>query len=212
MKVIQTILYSFRRCPYAMRARMALVYARVDYQHREILLKHKPQSMLDYSPKGTVPVLVVNNKVLGESLDVMLWALEQSDTDDWLLNNKEALQQDMHNLIDMCDEKFKSQLDCYKYSDRHELTERQYRDRTLWFLEELNNRLKRHQYLITDMACLADFSIFPFIRQYAFVNKKWFDNNEYSHLQNWLEKHLKSELFQAIMYKHELWQEGKLDN
>lgn len=199
------IFYSFRRCPYAMRARMALAYAKIEVDHREILLKDKPQSMLDYSPKGTVPVLVVDGLIIDESLDVMNWALVQNDPENCLLKDDENRHNKMMELIQICDTKFKPQLDCYKYSDRHELSEEQYRDKTLWFLELLNNQLCRYGNLITEKPTLADMAIFPFIRQFAFVNKKWFDNTHYTHLQYWLENNIKSMLFKSIMQKHPLW-------
>jgi len=203
------IFYSFRRCPYAMRARMALAYAEIDYEHREISLKNKPQSMLGFSPKGTVPVLIIDEKVIEESLDVMKWALVQKDDDNWLLQDDEIFQMDMQKLIILCDKQFKTQLDCYKYSDRHELSEVEYRDQTLWFLEELENRLLKNKFLISDCISLADVAIFPFIRQYAFVNKLWFDETEYHNLKNWLQNNLQSGLFTCVMHKHQLWQDNE---
>ncbi len=195
----KAILYSFRRCPYAIRARLALSYANIDYEHREILLKDKPQSMLDYSVKGTVPILITDNKVIDESLQVMLWALKYSDADGWLNNDKQF------ELIEMCDNKFKAQLDCYKYSDRHVLTEIEYRDQALWFLQLLEHKLSKHQFLFGDKLSMADMAIFPFIRQFAFVQKQWFDDSEYVQLQSWLQDHLQSHLFVGIMKKHKLW-------
>ena len=205
MNTPQIILYSFRRCPYAMRARMALSYADINVQHREILLKDKPQSMLNYSAKGTVPVLIVDNTVIDESLDVMLWALEQGDSDNWLMNNNQSLQSEMFDLIQACDDRFKPILDYYKYSDRHPMSEIEYRDQSLWFLQQLDDQLKQRKNLMHDVVSLADIAVFPFIRQYAFVNKNWFDNNGYVYLQNWLEKWLKTELFLSVMQKHALW-------
>ena len=202
------ILYSFRRCPYAMRARMALKYAEIKLEHREILLKNKPESMLKFSAKATVPVLIVDKHVIDESLDVMHWALAQQDKVNWLLNDNHTLQSEMFKLIQCCDEEFKGLLDCYKYSDRHPLTEIEYRDNSLWFLELLDNRLKAHSYLINNQVSMADIAIFPFIRQYAFVNKNWFDNTKYKNLQNWLETWLKSDLFLSIMQKYSLWEDN----
>lgn len=180
---------------------MALVYANIKHEHREILLKDKPQSMLVYSPKGTVPVLIVDDKVIDESLDVMLWALEQSDRDRWLDG------EDQFELIELCDGKFKAQLDCYKYSDRHALSEVEYRDQALWFLQLLDDKLRDKKFLFSEQNSLADIAVFPFIRQFAFVNKPWFDNASYKCLQKWLTFHLNSDLFQRIMIKHDTWQE-----
>jgi len=129
---------------------MALAYANINYEHREILLKSKPQSMLGFSPKGTVPVLVFGDNVIDESLEIMYWVLAQRDNDNWLMFNNDPLQNDMQQLIQLCDKKFKTQLDFYKYSDRYELTRKQYRDQSLWFLMELNNRLTHQQFLISD--------------------------------------------------------------
>ena len=180
---------------------MALAYSQIEHEHREILLKGKPQSMLNYSSKATVPVLVIEDEVMDESLDIMLWALAQNDTDRWLKAN------DQLELINMCDEKFKPQLDRYKYSERYDESEEHYRNKTLWFLNMLNVRLAQQKFLISDHISLADIAIFPFIRQYAFVNKKWFDSNDYLYLQRWLAKHLQSELFMKIMQKHQLWKD-----
>lgn len=199
------ILYSFRRCPYAMRARLALAYANIKLQHREILLKDKPQSTLQYSPKGTVPILVVGDAVIDESLAIMYWALAHNDPDNWLLKGDGILQKKMMELITQCDEKFKPQLDQYKYSDRHELSEAAYRNQSEWFLELLNNKLSKHSHLLGRSISMVDIAIFPFIRQYAFVNKKWFDHSQYSHLKKWLENNIQSKLFQSIMRKHPLW-------
>jgi glutathione S-transferase len=201
----QQILYSFRRCPYAMRARMALSYAQINYQHREILLKDKPASMLAFSAKGTVPVLIVNDEVIDESLSIMHWSLKQNDTDNWFYNTDNKTQVIINELIDTCDNRFKKQLDLYKYSERYEHSEVHYRDESIWFLEELNQRLSDNKYLISDDISLADMAIFPFIRQYAFVNKKWFDETPYKHLQKWLDYHISSEIFISIMKKHPLW-------
>ena len=190
-----------------MRARMALAYAKINYQHREILLKNKPQSMLNYSAKGTVPVLIEKATVIDESLDVMRWALSHNDMDNWLLKDKANRQDEMFELIRICDEKFKQQLDRYKYSDRYPLTEIEYRDQSQWFLKLLNERLSHHQFLISNQMCMADIAIFPFIRQYAYVNKKWFDNTSYTYLNKWLDYWLNSKLFLSIMQKHSLWED-----
>ena len=204
---MSSILYSFRRCPYAMRARMALMYSQINIEHREILLKDKPVSMLQYSVKGTVPVLVVADKVIDESLDVMYWALNQNDPENWLLNGDD-LQQEMLKLIHISDTEFKPLLDKYKYSDRYELNEEQYREDAEWFLSMLEQKLRDHDQLINNYISLADVAVFPFVRQFAFVNKQWFDNNKYTSLQNWLDRHLKSTLFQSIMQKHVLWRDN----
>ncbi len=199
MKQIKPILYSFRRCPYAMRARMALVYAGVDFELRDILLKNKPKSMLHYSPKGTVPVLVLAYKVIDESLDIMIWALQQQDKDGW------DEQESQFDLIQLCDEKFKVQLDRYKYSDRYDKSEEFYRSECMWFLELLNQQIGKKSNLFSDRISLADIAIFPFIRQFAYVNKPFFYAMELPALLKWLERQLQSDLFQTIMKKNPIW-------
>ena len=199
---MKPILYSFRRCPYAMRARFALIYAGIQLEHREILLKNKPQAMLDVSPKGTVPVLVLEDvQVIDESLDIMLWALEQHDPDDWLSHKEQALA-----LIDINDNTFKQWLDKYKYADRFpEYSQNDYRSQAELFLQKLEQQLCQFTFLCGEQPILADFAIFPFIRQFAFVDKAWFDKAPYPKLQTWLNTHLESSLFEKVMYKHPVW-------
>ena len=163
--------------------------------------------MLNYSAKGTAPVLIEKATVIDESSDVMRWALSHNDMDNWLLKDKANRQDEMFELIRICDEKFKQQLDRYKYSDRYPLTEIEYRDQSQWFLKLLNERLSHHQFLISNQMCMADIAIFPFIRQYAYVNKKWFDNTSYTYLNKWLDYWLNSKLFLSIMQKHSLWED-----
>lgn len=199
------ILYSFRRCPYAIRARMALAYAGIQCELRELLLKDKPQDMLKHSPKGTVPVLITKEgDVVDESLDVMLWALKQHDPDDWFKNSSQCL-----SLIHTHDTDFKPLLDCYKYADRHpELSLEEHQANTLPFVSMLNDILSSQQFLIDDQISLADTSLFPFIRQYAHVNKSWFEQLPMAHLQAWLNYMLNSSLFQKVMLKYKLYNDG----
>jgi glutathione S-transferase len=186
---------------------MALSYAGITCQHREIFLKDKPISMLEFSAKGTVPVFITDDEVIDESLAIMHWALKQKDPDNLFYNTDNKTQVLIKELIRTCDEQFKKQLDLYKYSERHAYSEIHYRDESLWFLEDLNKLLSRTNNLVSDHISLADIAIFPFIRQYAFVNKKWFDETPFEHLQRWLDYHLSSELFTNIMQKHPLWVE-----
>lgn len=184
---------------------MALAYAGIELELREILLRDKPQDMLNHSPKGTVPVLITaDGQVIDESLDVMLWAVEQNDTDKWLKQLDNSLE-----LIQINDQQFKPLLDRYKYADRHpELTEEQHRTLTVPFIEALNQRLQQQEHLIGANISLADVAIFPFIRQYAFVNKNWFDQQPYSRLQQWLDNLLTSYLFKQVMPKYKLYNDG----
>nr|WP_062268227.1 glutathione S-transferase [Endozoicomonas arenosclerae] len=202
------ILYSFRRCPYAMRARLALTYSGSELEHREILLKNKPQAMLEASPKGTVPVLVLpEGKVIDESLDIMLWALAVNDPQNWLPESSEDKSAIMA-LIKKNDFEFKSQLDRYKYADRHpEHPMEYYRSQGELFLEQLDSLLSNQDYLMGDKLTLADMAIAPFIRQFAHVDRDWFYSTRYENLQQWLKAFLESKLFIQIMIKHPVWLE-----
>lgn len=200
------ILYSFRRCPYAIRARMALHYSGIQVELREVLLKDKPPSMLAASSKGTVPVLIFpDGRVLDESLDVMRWALEQNDSDHWWLKEFEA---EMNELIQWNDGEFKQHLDHYKYFERYpEHSMEFYRAQAEEFLIALEQRLSVGKYLLGKNISLADIAIFPFIRQFAFADKGWFDSSPYPKLQNWLAGLLESNLFLSVMEKYPVWQE-----
>lgn len=201
------ILYSFRRCPYAMRARLALAYAlpAQSLELREVVLKDKPAELLAISPKATVPVLQLENQVVDESLDIMLWALEQKSDQSWL-PNETAIRQEIFALIKENDGKFKWALDRYKYSDRYEESQSHYRELGEVFLKKLDQRLTHGPYLMGESMSLLDAAIFPFIRQFAHVDKKWFDQCSYADLRSWLNLHLESDLFQSIMTKYSKWQ------
>lgn len=193
------VLYSYRRCPYAMRARMALKYAGVEIEIREIALKDKPKSMLALSPKGTVPVLVLtDSRVLEQSLDIMQWALQQHDTDGWL----DADSQLMTELITENDGSFKQALDKYKYAIRFpEQPPERYRSHGELFLQKLEIRLNQNKYLLKDSISQADIAIFPFIRQFSGVDAAWFDTAPYPKLKTWLNELIESALFVSIMEK-----------
>ena len=179
------VLYSFRRCPYAIRARMAICYASITVELREVSLANKPQQMLGLSAKGTVPVLQLPSKVLDESLDIMHWALKQSDTNGWL--RQETVAQ-AEKLIKVNDGDFKNWLDRYKYWERFpDQTQSFYRGRAEEFIAVLEVLLNKHRFLLGDDICLADTAIFPFVRQFAFVDKDWFDAAPYPNLQKWLQ-------------------------
>jgi glutathione S-transferase len=201
------ILYSFRRCPYAMRARMALLYASINLELREVLLKAKPEKMLAISAKGTVPVLeLADAVVLDESYEIIRWALEQNDPKNWLSAELEA---DIDDLGARNDGQFKTDLDHYKYWQRFPAESReQYRARGELFLAELEILLTKQTYLLAERITLADIALFPFIRQFAFVDKDWFDRSPYPKLRAWLEQLLVSELFLAVMKKSPPWQDG----
>jgi glutathione S-transferase len=199
------ILYSFRRCPYAMRARLAIACSNIDVELREVDLGNKPQAMLLISPKATVPVLQLENgRVLDESLDIMLWALQQNDPEHWLkadfLANAKAL-------ICRNDEPFKYYLDRYKYADRYPAySELYYRQQGELFLADLEDLLTQSAYLCGEHFSLADAAILPFIRQFCAVDPAWFKASPYPALRQWLNHFLASPLFEQVMIKYPCWQ------
>jgi len=200
------ILYSFRRCPYAIRARMAIAYASITLEMREVALANKPAAMLAISPKGTVPVLQLSDRVIDESVEVMRWALSQSDPENWLALDS---QQEQSTLIEENDNEFKGWLDKYKYWDRYpEQSQQDYRKKAEKFLSNLELRLQHNSYLLGNNICMADIAIFPFIRQFAFVDKPWFDDADYPSVQRWLNQFLQSKLFEQVMVKQALWQQS----
>lgn len=197
-----TTLYSFRRCPYAMRARMALRYSGVALEVVEVSLKAKPAEMLALSSKGTVPVLNVEGQVIDESLEIMRWALEQNDPQDWLLKDDPHRQAAMAALIDENDQVFKVHLNRYKYAERYpEQSMAFYRSEGERFLGKLEQLLAQHAYLLGTQPSLADVALMPFVRQFAHVDREWFAQTPYVRLQAWLQGFLESELFAAIMKK-----------
>lgn len=196
------ILYSFRRCPYAMRARMALLFGGCEVVIREIELKRKPQAMLEASPKGTVPVLVFEDgRVLEESVEIMQWALDGHAMLEVDLDAQMAL---VHHQ----DTAFKPWLDRYKYHVRYpEQTKEIYRMKGELFLQAIEDRLKKTSHLFGDRPTLSDLAIFPFIRQFMFVDKTWFDQAPYPHTRAWLQDWLTHKLFVQAMYKYSPWRE-----
>lgn len=205
------ILYSFRRCPYAMRARMAIAASGIECRLREVVLRDKPAEMLEASPKGTVPVVVApDGKVIEESLDVMAWALAQNDAEQWLVP-AQGSRAEMDTLIAECDGPFKRALDRYKYPDRYEdegIDRDEQRAFGLAFLQKLNAQLAGQSQLFGARVSLADIAIFPFIRQFANTDRTWFDAQDLPHLQAWLSGHLESARFKLIMPKYPQWQSG----
>lgn len=197
-----TTLYSFRRCPYAMRARMALRYSDVAVNIVEISLKAKPAEMLALSSKGTVPVLSVDGQVIDESLAIMHWALAQNDPQDWLLKDDPAGRAQIAVLIEENDQVFKVHLNHYKYAERYpEQPMEFYRAEGEVFLRQLEGLLEGRDYLLADHPSLADVALMPFIRQFAHVDREWFDQTRYVRLQAWMKRFLESDLFTSIMKK-----------
>jgi len=200
------ILYSFRRCPYAMRARLALQAAGQAVQHREIALKSKPGEMLRASPKGTVPVLVLaDGNVLDESLDIMRWALGRNDPQGWL-GGDGAFRDDAWDLIARNDGDFKFHLDRYKYPYRYGLSDGvAHRELARGFLDILQDRLALHSFLGGARFGLADSAIAPFVRQFAHTDLAWFAAQAWGHLAQWLQDFEASAAFAKVMEKQPIW-------
>lgn len=204
-------LYSFRRCPYAMRARLALLASGIQCEIREIVLRNKPAALLTASPKGTVPVLIcAEGRVLEQSLDIMLWALEQHDPENWLSPESDSLP-DMLALIGQCDGEFKFNLDRYKYPERYAdaASPDVYRLSASQFLMLLELRLEKRIWLQGSRPALADMAIVPFVRQFAHTDKAWFAAQPWPRLQTWLQKLLESDLYETAMTRYAPWQEGQ---
>ncbi len=203
-------LYSFRRCPYAMRARLAIARSGISCELREVVLKDKPQQLIALSPKATVPVLLTaDDKVIDESIDIAFWALAQQDPDNWYQALSTEQHQQMLDLIENNDGEFKYFLDRYKYADRYpEQDEGYYRQQGEKTLARLEQLLKENGCLLQQSWTLADIALLPFIRQFAFVDKDWFDRSPYPRVRDWLEDFLESELFRSVMKKYPQWHEG----
>lgn len=199
-EMTKPILYSFRRCPYAMRARMSLLESGVEVELREVILRDRPEHMMEISPKGTVPVLLLpDGAVIEESLDIMLLSLDES----WLVG-------DWKELIDVNDGEFKHHLDRYKYNNRYEnvLSSDEHREQALSILKTYDERLSNQAFLCGNSISLADLALSPFVRQFANTDRAWFDQLPLPHLHNWLHGILESHLFKGCMIKHKQWREG----
>ncbi len=203
------ILYSFRRCPYAMRARLALSISQQARVHREVDLKDRPDELRAASAKATVPVLVLpDERVIDESFEIMLWALANRDPEHWLPST-DAQEAETRALISRCDGDFKHNLDRYKYASRHADAQPDvHREQASEFLRDLNRRLEGSSFLFGNKAGLADMALAPFVRQFALTDRAWFDAQDWTHLRDWLDAFLASEFFAGIMTKHEVWRAG----
>lgn len=196
------VLYSFRRCPYAIRARLALAVAQQPYQLHEVLLRDKPAALLAASPKGTVPVLVLQGgSVLEQSLDVMCWALQRNDPADWLRPASGTLEE-MLALVGDCDTHFKPLLDRCKYPQRYpDINPAQSRDAAQTWLAGWNDRLSDTGHLHGGHTTLADAAIFPFVRQFAAIDPIYWSAQPWFHLQAWLEDWMQLPMFTETMQK-----------
>ncbi|MBR9865440.1 MAG: glutathione S-transferase [Rhodobacteraceae bacterium] len=198
------ILYSFRRCPYAMRARLSIASSGLQVELREILLRDKAPAFLAASPKGTVPVVVNGDQVIEESLDVMEWALGQSDPEGLLYAGPQA-----RELVLRCESEFKGHLDRFKYAVRYEdVDPEEERKLASAYLRELDQRLEGQAYLFGERIGFADIGIAPFVRQFANTDRPWFDGQDWPNLIRWLDGFINSDRFQSIMTKYPKWKEG----
>lgn len=209
MKDQTPILYSFRRCPYAIRARMAIAVSGQKCFLREVVLRNKPPEMTRASPKGTVPIIVLpDGNVIEESLEIMSWALQRNDPEGWLIPLDEG-RNDIHALIAENDGSFKEDLDRYKYANRYENPRPiLHRSNGVRFLEKLNLRLSKTDHLYGDNFTIADAAILPFIRQFVNHDLQWFNQLGLINLQQWLQNMLKSKRFLDVMGKYAPWVEG----
>jgi glutathione S-transferase len=212
------VLYSLQHCPYAMRARMGLLLAKQAVLLRAIVLKDKPAELLAASPKGTVPVFITNTYqsnsnnalLIEESLEIMLWALAQNDPSNLLYSEDPDALPAMLSLNHTSDSTFRDWLKKYKCAARyHDETEVEYRQHCETFVNDLEQRLTRHKYLMGETLSFADYAILPFIRQFAKVDRKWYMQAPYPKLQLWLNNHLQSPLFSKTMAKYPLWLESR---
>lgn len=203
------VLYSFRRCPYAMRARLAMLSSGQAVELREVVLAHKPPALLKASPKGTVPVLVLpDGTVVEQSLDIMLWALRQNDPNGWLPAGDAAMAQALA-LVAHCDGAFKHALDRYKYPNRFALADGlTHRAEGARFLDILNTALSDSGTLHPTGWGLCDASIAPFVRQFAHTDAAWFAAQPWHPLQHWLAAFEASEAFTQVMHKYPTWSDG----
>ena len=203
------ILWSFRRCPFAMRARLAIAASGQIVQLREILLRDKPAAFLATSAKGTVPVLdLQDGTVIEESRDIMMWALGANDPNGWLdISQKQP--DKVKTFLDNVDGPFKYALDRYKYASRYEVSAaRQHRENGAQFLEKLDKSLGTTGALSDSSLGLMDFAILPFIRQFRIADPEWFDEQPWPCLHRWLQEFLGSAAFLGVMLKYPPWQDG----
>ena len=202
------ILYSFIRCPYAMRARMALKLTNIKCEIREVRLNNKPKQMIDKSPKGTVPVLVLQKKVIDESNDIIEWALSSNNIFDGNIDHDQINL--TNNLIELFDSKFKYNLDRYKYATRYEnINKDKHKKECLEILINLENLISNEGWILGSKINKLDISILPFIRQFRIADIEWFDKqNKIKGVQKILFNFLDSNLFKEVMYKYDVWEEN----
>lgn len=196
---MKILIYSFRRCPYAIRARLALRISKINFINEEINLKDKSSLFLKVSPKGTVPVLVLNNgKIIDESIDIMFWAFKEKRLNNLFeYRNKEQME-----LIQKMESDFKPHLDIFKYSNNSKSPKKKKaKINCEKFLKKLENLLKKNKFLFHSSPLISDYAIVPFIRQFFFSDKSYFNNIKFSNLSKWLEEIISSPIFIEVMNK-----------
>jgi len=203
------ILYSFRRCPYAMRARMALKLANLKCELREVELKNKPEEMLQISPKGTVPILVLDDVILDESNDIIHWVISNNPNILMSLDDEQA--QQTSKLVDLFDTEFKYHLDRYKYHQRYGSIATEHREKCDDILYLLDQKISKDGWIFSDEISLLDISILPFIRQFKIADEGYFYSQNYQKVINLLKRFESSELFESIMHKYEPWQSNQAE-
>lgn len=204
------LIYSLRRCPYCMRARLGLLLAKQPVMLRDVVIKNLPTEMLTVSPKGTVPVLVLDDSsVIDESLDIMIWALNQNDPNNLLLSGQPNALPAMLTLINRNDNEFVFSLEKYKVAARyHDTTEGYYRQQCELFICHLEQRLTDQNFFMGNRPSLTDYALLPFIRQFSRVDRRWYLKAPYPNLQRWLGIHYQNPLYSKAMTKYPRW----LDN
>lgn len=201
------ILYSLRQCPYAMRARLGIMHAHQVVVLRDIDMNNKPEEMLSISPKGTVPVLLLSDgTVIDESIDVMIWALNQSDPNNLLYAHDEGMLSVMLELIYRSDTEFVDALQKYRAASRyHDDNEVEYRDMCCEWLMEIEQRLSQHAYIMGNTPSLVDYALLPFIRQFSRVDKKWYGQASFPSLRDWLIRQYNNPIFSKVMTVYPKW-------
>ena len=204
------ILYSLRQCPYAMRARLGIMHAHQIVELRDVDMNNKPEEMLSISPKGTVPVLKLSDDVvIDESIDVMVWALNQFDPNNLLYSHNEGMLSVMLELINRCDTEFVDALQKYRAASRyHDDNEVDCRDMCCEWLMGIEQRLSQHAYIMGETPSLVDYAILPFIRQFSRVDKKWYAQAPLPYLRAWLVNHYNDPTFSKVMVSLPKWSMG----
>lgn len=207
------ILYSLRNCPYVMRARIAIFKSKQTILLRDLVLSNKPKEMLKASPKGTVPVIVLaDGTVIDESLEVMLWALQETDPDDLLHSHITNTLPAMLQLINEFDHDFKACFEQYKCAKRYRENDLlEFRETCEVYIKKLEQRLTRHLFLMSDKESLADIALLPFIRQFARIERQWYLQSPYPNVRQWLNSYLQSVMFTKVMAKQPLWLDSRED-